>query len=109
VRQGLHALADERSLALHRAVAERLERNGAIVEKARERVLDWHRTGLLARPLADAWLEILGRPLPELMAFLVDPGERARRLRQASPFAGVLDARTRWRIWRDVRAAWERA
>lgn len=108
MRQGLHALADERSLELHRAVAQRLERDATIVEKARGRVLDWQRNGLLARPLADAWLETLGRPLPELMAFLVDPSERARRLRQASPFAGGLDARTRWRIWRDVRAAWER-
>jgi hypothetical protein len=108
VRQHLHLLADERSLELHRAVSERLERDATILEKARARVVDWRRNNLVARPLADAWLEILGRPLPELMAFLIDRGERAQRLRQASPFAGVLDPRTRWRIWRDVRRVWER-
>jgi hypothetical protein len=34
---------------------------------------------------------------------LVDPGESARALRQCSPFAGVVDSRTRWSIWRAVR------
>jgi hypothetical protein len=33
----------------------------------------------------------------------VDPAEGARALRQCSPFAGVIDPRTRWRIWREVR------
>jgi hypothetical protein len=32
------------------------------------------------------------------VAALVDPGERARALRQCSPFAGALDAGERWRI-----------
>jgi hypothetical protein len=27
-----------------------------------------------------------------------------RALRQCTPFAGVVDPRTRWRIWRETRA-----
>jgi hypothetical protein len=37
----------------------------------------------------------------------VDESEEARALRQVTPFAGAIDPRTRWRIWREVRAALE--
>lgn len=49
-----------------------------------------------------AWDELLSRPMGEVLASIVDPGERARELRQSSPFAGVLTAAERWRIWREV-------
>lgn len=55
----------------------------------------------MASAYAAAWRDRLGRPAGE-EALLEDPGERARRLRQASPFAGLLDARTRWTIWREA-------
>lgn len=57
----------------------------------------------MARPYAEAWEAILRRPLEELIEFLVDPGERARQLRQASPFTGVLAPRERWAILRRLR------
>jgi hypothetical protein len=46
---------------------------------------------------------VLARPLPELLRFLTDEGERARELRQSTPFAGMLPPRVRWEIWRRVR------
>ena len=49
------------------------------------------------------WREILARPARDVALFLEDPGDRARQLRQTSPFAGVLDPRTRWAIWRQAR------
>ena len=52
---------------------------------------------------ADAWERVLERPLEEVCAVLTDPSEEARALRQSTPFAGILDPRTRWRIWRSVR------
>jgi|GEM_PF-3948908 len=52
---------------------------------------------------ARAWNEVLARPLVEIAAFLVDPREHARELRQSTPFAGVLPPRERWRLWREVR------
>ncbi len=83
------ALAERASLELHRAVADRLLADPAQVERARRR--------------AEAWAEALSRPLVELTRLLEDPGERACQLRQTSPLAGVLDARTRWAIWRRTR------
>jgi len=43
-------------------------------------------------------------PLSELETALAERSERMHDLRQVSPFAGILDARTRWRIHRDVGA-----
>jgi hypothetical protein len=98
-----HALAEERSLELHRAVAERLRADPSLIGRARRRVDDWLRDGSVARPYAEAWRDILAGTVDLVAAFLEDPGDRARRLRQASPFAGFLDARTRWAILREVR------
>jgi hypothetical protein len=98
-----HAVSEETSLELHRAVAERLRADPALLDRARQRVEGWLRDGTLARPYAEAWREILSRTLDEIASFLEDPGERARQLRQASPFAGFIDARTRWALWRGVR------
>ena len=100
-----HHLAEETSLALHGAVAERLAQDPALVARARERVRCWLAEGAVARPYAEGWRDLLDGPLDGLCAFLEDDGERARAFRQVSPFAGVLDPRERWRIWRAVRRA----
>jgi hypothetical protein len=99
----LHRLAEERSIAYHRAIAERIARDPSVLERARERVRAWV-TGQGPVPeFARAWDEVLARPLPELLRFLTDEGERARELRQSTPFAGALPPRVRWEIWRAVR------
>jgi hypothetical protein len=100
-----HRLAEARSIALHRAVAERLRADPALMESARGRVRVWRAEGKMHPRYAEAWEQVLARPLDEVCAFLIDPGEEACALRQSTPFTGVLDARTRWRIWREVRAA----
>ncbi len=94
-----HRLAEIRSLAYHRAVAERLAREPAILERARARVRGW----LQRTPTphyAIAWDEVLTRPVAEIAEFLRDDAERARELRQSTPFAGTLAPRERWRLWR---------
>jgi hypothetical protein len=103
VTDGRHALAEGRSLALHRAVAERLRADPSLIERARRRVEDWLRDGSVARPYAEAWREVLAGTVDHVAGFLEDPGARACQLRQASPFAGFLDARTRGAILRQVR------
>jgi hypothetical protein len=98
----LHKLALERSLAFHREIARRLVADPAVLERARLRVKDW-----LAqtpdRPYAGAWSKVLAGDVESVAAFLVDRNELAEELRQSSPFAGVLDPRERWAIWRQTR------
>lgn len=100
---GRHALAEETSLALHRAVAERLQTDPTVLQAARARVAGWLKDGGVARPIAEGWAAILDQPVAAVVAFLADAGQPARDLRQTSPFAGALDPRTRWDIWRRVR------
>jgi hypothetical protein len=106
-RPNLHRLAEERSLALHRAIAALLPQHPAILEDARWRVDRWLETGEIARPYAEAWREILRGSPESVVEALVDESERGRALRQVTPFSGVIDPRTRWRIWREVRERME--
>lgn len=99
-----HRLAEERSIAFHRAVAEKLREQPALVERARTRVDRLIAQSGRSAPLYDEWKRRLDLPLAELLAFLVERSERAAQLRQATPFAGFLEPRERWRIWREVRA-----
>ena len=96
-----HALAEARSLAAHRLIADRLRNEPELLERARARVQQWLREG--GRPYAQAWAQLLALELPELVEALVDPSQRGRDLRQCTPFAGAIDPRTRWRLWAQVR------
>ena len=98
----LHKLATERSLAFHREIARRLVRDPAVLEMSRQRVKDWM-SQTPDRPFVREWDRILAGRAESVAAFLVDRSELAEELRQSSPFAGVLDARERWDIWRETR------
>jgi hypothetical protein len=102
-----HRLAEERSLAAHRVIAERMRTDPGILEAARRRVADWIAGGQVAAVYAQAWDRLLHGPLDDLVALLCDPGEHARALRQMTPFAGAISPRERWRIWAEVRASLE--
>jgi hypothetical protein len=93
---------EARSRALHRAIGERLVQDPTLVRAARERVRQWLAEGRLNRVYAQQWLALLEGPLDDLVRALDDPGEQATTLRSCSPFAGVLDPRTRFRIWREA-------
>jgi hypothetical protein len=94
-----HATAERRSLRYHRAIARRIPGDPTIVERARARVEQWLRDGSVAEFYTRGWRELLNLEPGELSSFLVDRGERATSFRQVSPFAGVLTARERWRLW----------
>ena len=96
-----HATAERRSLAYHREVAQWLD--SELVERARRAVERRRADGTLAKPYADGWLELLDLGPARLAAAIVEDDERMRDLRQCSPFAGVLEARERWAIIREVR------
>ena len=102
--RSLHDLAEDRSLDFHRAVASRLALEPELLERARERVERWVEEGGRSVRYARRWREILSGPVSEISALLVDEGEEARALRQSTPFAGALDPRERWRLWREARA-----
>jgi hypothetical protein len=94
-----HQRIDERSLALHRAIAAKLRANPALLDIARENLDRWSITNGRSQPYWDRWREILSRPLEEVLGLIVEESEEMTALRQATPFAGVLDPRERWAIY----------
>jgi hypothetical protein len=97
-----HAIAERRSLALHRAIAARLREDPALVARARRNLAEWSSAGALAPYYRDAWTGLLDGPFERLLAVLCEDTERARELRQATPFAGIVPPRERWAIWREA-------
>ncbi len=92
---------DRRSLWLHRAIAQRLEeRPRWVLQRARETLKRMRHANPGARQLLDEWGVLLKRSIPELIPVLIDPGPRARELRQVTPFAGVLSAQERASVYR---------
>jgi transcriptional regulator with XRE-family HTH domain len=87
---------DRRSLALHRAIAQRLEQDPTVVLDRAHRTLARMRAVASKRsqPLRE-WNVLLDRPLAALLDVLGDPSPWARELRHVTPFAGVLSAAER--------------
>jgi hypothetical protein len=102
VRVDGHRTAERRSLAYHGAIAERLARDPAILERARARVAAWNASRSVHPKWIAAWDELLARPVGTICDKLREPTEHMAALRQVTPFAGVLDSRTRWALWRSV-------
>lgn len=97
-----HKWIDERSLALHQAVAAKLEAHPQLLDVARQNVDRWllHNTAAALRE----WRRILdSTPLSDVVALLRSSSEEATRLRQSSPFAGLLTTNER----RAIMAAYE--
>jgi hypothetical protein len=83
-------------------VAQRIRERPELLAPIRARVEGWLRDGSVAQAYAEAWRELLSRELDALLDAIVDPSERGTDLRQCTPFAGILDPRTRWRILREA-------
>jgi hypothetical protein len=104
VTDGRHAVAEETSLELHKAVARRLLAEPELIERARARVEGWLADGAVSGAHAREWQAILSQPIAEVVRAMTRTDEGARALRQASPFAGFLDPRTIWAIRRELSA-----
>jgi hypothetical protein len=103
----LHDLQDRCSLALNERVAMALERDPALLKVGADNLARWSRQNADAPSLLACYAEwgaIISRGLCEVVRVLRDTSDEAQRLRQNSPFAGVLTPREVWRIKDEVRA-----
>lgn len=103
VGEGLdtHDRALLRSLAYHRAVAQRLRR--PMVDEARHQLWQWQAEGRIDPRHAKEWEEILRRPVSEVRRALVEDTPEAADRRQNSPFAGALSEAERRKILQEIR------
>jgi hypothetical protein len=98
-----HEWIDQRSLALDRAVAEKLRAEPALVDRARETLGRWlEQRRAAVPPVLLEWREILAHwPLARILDLLTSADEDPRRLRQSSPFCGILSPEERLAILKD--------
>ena len=91
-RKFSHARVDRINAAQERRIAARLRRDGRVLKVARANLKRWMtRDGRRVRPSFLEWHRILTQlSRVEIADFLQSDTPLARRLRQSSPFAGVL-------------------
>lgn len=98
-----HQQIDRRSLELARAIVARIdsdpERRG--LERARQTCARW--LGSAPAPALEEWSGLLSGDWAGIRLMLLDESEEGQRLRQSSPFTGVLSPLERWEILRHLR------
>jgi hypothetical protein len=92
---GDHRRAELRSLAYHRAVAQRMDES--VVQEARDRLARWSSQARIDPRYAQRWQTILVSPPAEIARTIGKDTSRMRDLRQSSPFAGTLSEPARQR------------
>jgi hypothetical protein len=103
---GSHQFIDYFALACHRAVAERLRREPeTIIKIARENLARWKASGVFDKGEVlslSEWEKILNESnVEELIAIITEDSDEGQRLRQSTPFAGVLSEDGRLKILAD--------
>lgn len=96
-----HELQDKVSLELARCVAARLRESPELLGLARDNLARWTRLNsdapALLRCYAE-WREILELPVQDICDLLCAETAQGQRLRQNSPFAGVLSPAEVWEL-----------
>jgi hypothetical protein len=91
-----HQQIDQRSLAFGRVIAQRIVQAPELIARAKGTLNRWKQCaspGVL-NTLVE-WERILDGPVEQVVDLLCGEDERAVRLRQSNPFAGVLDVQER--------------
>jgi hypothetical protein len=99
-----HQRLEARSLAMHCLVAKKLQANPALIDQARKTLERWKAQA--AKPLPSVlseWEQILESSQEDVASFVVSTHEDATRLRQSSPFTGILTLEERTEIYEAFR------
>ena len=108
VSSNWHTMIDARSRELHKLIAQKIRQNPALIQKVSDTLRRWLRATDEEDRSHDALVEWQRRlehdPLDHVLDFLVSDQEDARRLRQSTPFVGLLTDREREEIFRKYEA-----
>jgi hypothetical protein len=100
-----HRLLEARSLAMHAVIAQKIANDPELLAIAGRNLDRWQAQRPNSPPRwLHEWRSILEHPWPVVVARLTDLTEEGARLRQSSPFAGVLTPAERKRIHDAFRA-----
>ena len=108
-----HEILDDRSLEMDRVIAEKIRANPKLVQIALANYERWLANPDYSESNGQAVLEwksiIENSSVEALVTFLESSSEEARRLRQSSPFCGILTPDERQAIFRKYEALRDRA
>jgi hypothetical protein len=92
-----HQEIDQRSLALHQLIAEKIRQDPRLFENMKRTLTLW-RTIVSAdsQPYLEEWERLVDLGIEECLAVATEDSERANAMRQASPFCGILTNEERW-------------
>ena len=100
-----HRLLEARSLAMHAVIARKIERDPTLLAVAHRNIERWSARWKDETPAwLKEWQEVLKQSWQHVAAVITEPSEHGARVRQSSPFAGVLTNEERWRIYEAFRA-----
>lgn len=100
-----HHEIDRRSLLLHRLVSRRVQSDPSLMNRVHGTVARWRRLRPES-PALQEWAELLSQlDAPGVVRFLRSRGAAATRLRQSSPFVGILTEEERAKVFRRYAAA----
>ncbi len=92
--------SDERSIALHKEIAEKLRHNPVLWEVPRKNLERWKQSQNGLSHALEEWERILHQKNKEqILALLESDSEEAKRLRSSSPFTGILSESERKKIF----------
>lgn len=96
-----HQDIDRRSILLAQAIVEKIEKCPEC--KGHEKAIENCRRWIMRNPspAVKEWEKILKRPWSEVKKELLDESENGKRLRQSSPFCGILTSQERWRLYKE--------
>ena len=97
-----HQELDQRSLALHRLIADKIRQDPRLFDKPRQTLARW-RTAVSPNSQAyvQDWLQLIDSGVEVCLAIATQESERANALRQASPFSGVLTHKERFAFFKN--------
>jgi hypothetical protein len=97
-----HLDIDRRSLALARAIAERIDQDPERRGLRKAQAVCAHWTQAVPQPIVEEWRRLLEKDWPVIREVLLSTDETGCRLRQSSPFCGILSPIERWRLYREL-------
>lgn len=101
-----HGVHDQVSLRIAEIIARSLADHPEWIAQARSNIDRWKRLNADAPGLIrcyDEWQRLLDEPIDRIRDALTATTDEGQRIRQNSPFAGVLSPQVIWRIKREVR------
>jgi hypothetical protein len=106
---GIHGLRDLEKLLFHHLIADRLAQDPQrVLGIARANLDRWTSNEPDTKPYYGEWRDLLAsRSVTELIALITADDEEGRRLRQSTPFVGVVTPEERERTFAVARQQWD--